>query len=160
MKLHAEVFFTKIENSEVIYFRDHLDLSYKSKDPDLYVIKVVENYAHKLKAEPGELIIHSTSWRCDSVNLIVLTYIVYSDYLDFSTKKAKKIEVEDLRIATSEDVNKPKPVEISELHIVSHGLRHVSYLVKNDPLFKKRLKAETIGVFKEIDAVLAGKITS
>lgn len=158
MKLHVEILFTKIEKEQVSYYRDFFDLSYKSKDPDIYVRKAVEQHAKLLQADPKESIIHSTSWRCDHDNLIVLTYIVYSDKLSLPSKQSKQIALSQLKIATSEDINKPKPIEIAEKNIVSHGLRHISFLIKNDPVFKEKLKPDTKNSFKKIDMILAGKV--
>jgi len=158
MKLHVEVFFVKLEDENAVYFRDFLDLSYKSQDPDVYVKQKVEEHAQALKAGHDDCIIHSTSWRCDHSNLVVLTYIVYSDSFIFPKGKAKKIAIENLKIATSEDINKPKPVEIAEKNIVSHGLRHVSFLIKHDEVFKKRVIFGTKETFKKIDRVLAEKV--
>lgn len=156
MKLHVEMFFTKLKDDRVLYKRDHLDLSYKSKDPDVYVAQAVKSYARKLNAEGDRSIIHSTSWRCEHSNLIVITYIVYSDQLRL--KNASEIAIGELKIASSEDINKPKPKEIAERNVVSHGLRHISHLIKTDPVFNNKVSVDTKKIFEKIDAVLAGKI--
>lgn len=152
------MFFVKLEDENAVYFRDFLDLSYKSQDPDLYVKQKVEEHAEALRAGHDDSIIHSTSWRCDHSNLVVLTYIVYSDNFIFPKGKAKKIAIESLKIATSEDINKPKPIAIAEKNIVSHGLRHVSFLMRNDEVFKRRVLAKTKEAFRKIDRILAGKV--
>ena len=158
MKVQLEVFFTKLQNQEIHYFREELDISGKSDNPDMYVDEMVEKISERYRVDRDRCIIHSTSWRCAQCDLISLTYIVYSDFLDFGDKPTKVIPVAELSLAEG-TINAPHPTHLEEKHIVSHALRHVSMLMKKNPqTYKPALKPESFTAFQNIAIALAGKI--
>ena len=158
MKIQLEVFIAKIEDNNILYVRKEMDLSSYSENPDLYVDEMVEKVSQELKVDKEKCIIHSTSWRCAHCDLISLTYIVYSDYLDFVKSVTKKIPIEQLELAEG-TINKPHPTHLEEKNIVAHSLRHVSMLVKKNPeTYKPALAKSSFEAFNEIAISLAGKI--
>lgn len=158
MKVQLEVFFTKLTGEYIRYFREELDISGKSDNPDLYVDEMVEKISQRYHVDRDRCIIHSTSWRCAQCDLISLTYIVYSDFLDFGDKPTKSIPVAELSLAEG-TINAPHPTHLEEKHIVSHALRHVSMLMKKNPdTYKPALTQESFETFGKIAITLAGKI--
>lgn len=158
MKVQLEVFFAKIERDDIYYLRKEMDLSDKSENPDLYVDELVEKISEELKVDKERCIIHSTSWRCAHCDLISLTYIVYSDFLDFGSSLPKVIPIGELSLAQG-SMTKPHPTHLKEENIVSHSLRHTAMLIQKNPeVYIKALKKESLEKFNKIAIALAGKI--
>lgn len=159
MKIHAEVFFVKLEKEKVYFFKKLIDVSEEVNNPDIFVRKLVEDLSTELEAEKNKVIIHSTSWRCSHCGQIALTYMVYSDFFRFPNSTSEVL-LKDLKIKSSGKKNQPTPHNITDKDIVSHALRHVSFLVKNDPdQYKGALQNEDISKFKMVDDALAGAIS-
>jgi len=158
MNLQLEVFFTKISKDKINYYRELIDISKKSENPDQYVDELVEKLSEKFKIDKDRCIIHSTSWRCAHCDLVSLTYIVYSDFLDFANYQTSILPIAELSLAEG-TINEPKPVHLEEKHIVAHALRHLSMLIKkNSNTYQPALSKESFESFKKIAINLAGKI--
>lgn len=160
MNLQLEIFFAKIENEEILYLRKTMDLSQKSENPDQYVDSIVEGEGEKLNLVKEKCIIHSTSWRCAHCDLVALTYIVYSDYMDLMREEVKNIKLEDLSLSHGTS-QKPTPIHLEEKNIVAHALRHLSLLIKDSPeTYVGALTESSLVVFKKLGLALAGNIIS
>ena len=158
MNIQLEVFFAKIYKEEIVFVRKLVDISKKSDNPDLYVDSLVEKLSEKFSIDKERCVIHSTSWRCAHCDLVSLTYLVYSDFLDFGKHKTNSIPITDLSLAEG-TINKPHPTHLEEKHIVSHALRHLSMLIKKNPqTYKPALMKHSFNSFNSIAIALAGKI--
>lgn len=159
MKVQLEVFFTKMSEDKILFSRKSLDISKKSGNPDIYVDDLVEKLSEKFKIDKERCIVHSTSWRCAHCDLISLTYIVYSDFLDFGENKVSSIPISELSLAEG-NINKPHPTHLEEKHIVAHALRHVGMLVKKNPeTYRPTIVKNSFEAFNQIAIALAGKIS-
>src|SRR5215216_6224553 len=163
MKTVMEIFYLRIVGKSVWYQRKQADLSRRGGDPD----RVIRSFIHEKrrassgKAEEKEFIVHSTSWRYAKPNRVILTYIAYSDELDFGKGKAKSLPLKSLRTITKKS-RKPRSRTELEKKVVSHAMRHIAFLIQTGDQddFKSALTADTIKVFEKLWVSLAGKILS
>ncbi|MBP7927718.1 hypothetical protein KAZ57_01055 [Patescibacteria group bacterium] len=161
MSVYIEFFFTKIVGNQVLYWRNLVDISQATTDPDEIVLQIVKNDLEETPQIIKErFIIHSTSWRYETGKGIVLTYLIYADSLDFKKINVISVPFQDLRLAISVSHKKPRPEKISELNVVSHAIRHLAFLIKNGDhdKYKERLNKETIQNLKKLNVEIAGEI--
>ncbi len=153
-----EVILTKIVDEKILYKKVELDISNKSDNPDDLVLLLVQKHNTDI-IEKNRLISHSTSWRYVAPGSTIITYIVYSDDFDFGQSEISTLNISDINILQSGDPSRPAPKEISLSSVVSHGIRHLSFLITNNPsVYNNTIGANTLLRFKEIDTALAGKI--
>jgi hypothetical protein len=159
MKTLLEVFYLRIMDSAVCYQRKRVDLTKKNGDPDLLIRSLIE---HKFQTEAGEVqeefLVHSTSWRYAS-GKVTLTYVAYSDELEFGRGKVKRLSLKELRkINVSQ--GQPRSSEGLERQVVAHAMRHISFLIKTDyqGQFKDAFTPRTKKVFKSLWVSLAGRV--
>lgn len=158
MRYYLEVLLTKIVGTDILYKQVKTDITDKTENPDDLVLLVVQKHNQAI-IEKNRLISHSTSWRYVAGGETIITYVVYSDDFDFTEQEAVSLPIEQMYIAESGDTTHPGPKEIPLESVVSHGVRHLAYLVTNNPsVYAVVLDANTLLRFKEIDAALAGKI--
>ncbi|MCE7898339.1 MAG: hypothetical protein DPW11_00400 [bacterium] len=156
MAYFLEVILTKIVDEEILYKKVELDITNKSENPDELVLLLVQKHSADV-IEKNRLISHSTSWRYVSTGSTIIAYIVYSDDFEFSDPAS--LPISEIKIIESGDPTHPAPKEISLESVVSHGIRHLSFLVTNNPsVYNSTVNPNTLFRFKEIDAALAGKI--
>ena len=157
MAFRLEVFLTKIIDENIVYKRVELDITQNSDNPDDLVILLVQKYNSGL-IEKNQIISHSTSWRHVEGSTII-TYIVYSDAFDFEQQETSLLPLSEIHILESGDPARPAPKAIPLNGVVSHGIRHLAFLVTNNPsVYAPVLSDNTLLRFKEIDVALAGKI--
>lgn len=158
MQHTLEIFLTKIVDTDILYKQVKIDITDKTENPDDLVLLAVQKYNNEI-IERSRLISHSTSWRYVEGGETIITYIVYSDDFDFDSSTAQALAIEDIKILDSGDVARPAPKIIPLASVVSHGIRHLAFLVSNNPsVYQVVLTPNTILRFKEIDSALAGKI--
>ncbi len=158
MQHYLEIFLTKIDDANILYKQVKIDITNKTQNPDDLVLLSVQKFNEGI-IERNRLISHSTSWRYVEGGQTIITYLVYSDDFDFSVSDASVLKIEDIKIIESGDVSRPAPKEISLESVVSHGIRHLAFLVTNNPsVYQSVISANTLLRFKEIDTALAGKI--
>lgn len=105
----------------------------------------------------GRYISHSTSWRYDDTEkTILLTYIVFSDYFNFTFDSSLHLEDIDLSHGTWTN---PRPQKVQFEQVLSHGLRHVAYLLKSNQA-PDWMQYATLEKFMSIKSEYAGKIDS
>jgi hypothetical protein len=161
VNVNLEFFFTKIFDRTVSYWKNTIDISGARTNPDDIVLQILEN---KLKESPEILkedyIVHSTSWRYEERDSIVLTYLIYSDFMDFGNNKIKNMPFSNLRLAISTSHKRPRPKVITEENVISHAIRHLAFLIKNGNHdgYKKSLSKETLRKLKELKDIPAGEI--
>lgn len=153
-----EIFLTKIVDREILYKQVKIDITDKNENPDELVLLAVQKYNNSI-IEKNKLISHSTSWRYVETGETIITYIAYSDEFEFETDDTNSLQIDDIKIVDSGDVSRPSPKEIPTESVVSHGIRHLAFLVTNNPsTYEQVLTPNTMLRFKEIDTTLAGKI--
>lgn len=158
MAYFLEVILTKIEGEEILYKKVELDITNKADNPDDLVLLLVQKHTADI-IEKSRLISHSTSWRYVAPGSTIITYIVYSDDFDLTSASADTLAISDIKIVESGDPTHPAPKEIPIASVVSHGIRHLSFLVTNNPsVYSATINSNTLLRFKEIDTALAGKI--
>lgn len=158
MQYYLESILTKIVDEKIVYKQVLLDITNKTENPDDLVLLVVQKYSADI-IERNRVISHSTSWRYQEGGSTIITYIVYSDDFDFSNSDSNELELDHIKIIESGDPSHPAPKVIPLDSVVSHGIRHLSFLVSNNPsVYNATLDPNTILRFKEIDTALAGKI--
>lgn len=158
MRYFLEVLLTKIVDTDILYKQVKTDITDKTENPDDLVLLVVQKHNNAI-IEKNRLISHSTSWRYVAGGETIITYVVYSDDFDFIEQEAVSLPIEQMYIAESGDAARPGPKEIPLESVISHGVRHLAYLVTNNPsVYAVVLNPNTLLRFKEIDTALAGKI--
>ncbi|RPJ29497.1 MAG: hypothetical protein EHM33_00580 [Chloroflexi bacterium] len=161
MKTILEVFYLRIVGANVRYQRKETNLSRKGGDPDRMIWSLIQEKRRDSagEAEDQEFLIHSTSWRHEKPDKVVLTYIAYSDELKFEKGKAHNLSLKKLRTLTKQS-RPPRSQAELEKKVVSHAMRHIAFLIKTDDQneFKSALSPRTIAIFKKIWVSLAGRV--
>ena len=150
MRVLAEVLFARIAGRDLRFQVARLDLERSRRDPDA----VVREFADARLGQPDALrVVHSTSWRYERER-IVLSYLVYSDRLSLSGQ-SRRARVEAL----------PSPEEPArdaddrERAVVSHALRHLAFLVAQDPDgYRAKLSPGTLRVLRRLRPAAAGRV--
>jgi hypothetical protein len=161
IKTILEIYYLRIVGKSVRYQRKEGNLSRKGGDPDR-MIQTLIYQKHQDKAEgmeAKEFIVHSTSWRYEQPGKVMLTYVAYSDELEFEKGKAKSLPLTKLR-AVAKKSRKPRSQAELEKKVVSHAMRHIAFLIKtnNQIDFKSAMTSDTMEIFEELWVSLAGKI--
>ncbi|MGW0804501.1 hypothetical protein [Nonomuraea sp. NPDC002799] len=89
--------------------------------------------ARRLSGVPAgaqDTVLHSTSWRYEPDGRIVLTYAVCPD----PSPWLPAIEAPVLEIARGEAPATPSPGDISLANVVAHAVRHLAFLLAEDPV--------------------------
>jgi hypothetical protein len=145
----------------VRYQRKQANLSKKGGDPDSMILSLIQekNRDSGGEVEEQEFIVHSTSWRYEQPGKVMLTYVAYSDELEFEKGKSQSFLLKKLKTIAKKSEKPRTPVAL-EKKVVSHALRHIAFLIKTDPQidFKSALSPETREVFEKIWVSLAGKL--
>jgi hypothetical protein len=89
----------------------------------------------------------------------MLTYVAYSDELEFEKETYRSLPLKNLRRLTK---NSRKPRSRTELEnkVVSHGMRHLAFLIRTEAQidFKSALRPGTREIFEKLWISLAGKL--
>lgn len=160
MQTLLEIFYMRIINAEVSYRRKQVNLSEIGEDPNHIIQSLIQQKYHTSAGEiEDEFIIHSTSWRYSPPDKVILTYIAYSDELEFGQEEARNLPLDELRTVT---ISAPCPTSPDELEkqVVCHGIRHIAFLVKTDyqNTLKHVLTPSTIEVYEALWVALAGRV--
>ena len=161
MKTSLEIFYLRVVGKSVRYQRKEANLSRRGGDPDRMIRSLLheKRRASSGKVQEKEFIVHSTSWRYAQPNKIILTYVAYSDELEFEKGKAKSLSLKKLR-TISKKSRKPASRAELEKKVVSHAMRHIAFLIQTGDQddFKSALNKETTEVFEKLWVSLAGEI--
>lgn len=82
------------------------------------------------------IVVHSTSWRRDHGGVVLSFVVVIEPSLVGSMPSAP---IERAELARSEATAAPR--EIAQAQVVEHGLRHLAWLVSEDPVAAAELSA-------------------
>jgi hypothetical protein len=97
-------------------------------------VEVVTRIVRDVIGEP--LLVHSTSWRRDR-DAVILSFIVVVD--DGLVGSMASIPIE--RTGLARGAATAAPSEIATSQVVEHGLRHMAWLAKEDPVVAAELPA-------------------
>jgi hypothetical protein len=161
MKTILEIFYLRIVGKSVRYQRKEANLSRKGGDPDRMIRSLIREKRSddSGEVEEQEFIVHSTSWRHEQPNKVLLTYVAYSDELEFEKGKFHNLPLKKLVTITKKSRKPRSPAEL-EKKVVSHAMRHIAFLIQagDQEDFQSVLTPETIEVFKKLWISLAGRI--
>ena len=160
MQIKMEVFYMRIVDNTVWYRHTQVNLDHKSRDPDALMQSLIQqNVKASAREASEEFVVHSTSWRYIAPGRVMLTYVAYSDELEFGRGKVKKLTLKQLKqINLSTGTLRSKAG--LERQIVAHAIRHISFLIKTDYAgqFKDAFTPRTRGIFKSLWSSLAGRV--
>lgn len=162
MRILLELITAKFE-TDFLYLHEFIDISNQEYDPD----QIATDYLRVAflgeipKTIRDKYILHSTSWRYEVNDIIILTYIAFSEHFNFNKRPAIRLPVKQIRIAESLESTRPRPRSIEVNAIVSHAFRHLAFLINRDErkIYIKILKPKTLKVFKKLNETLAGRIS-
>lgn len=161
MKTILEIFYLRIIGEGVRYQRKQVNLSKKGGDPNHTIQSLIQEKGMDSagKVEEREFVIHSTSWRYTKPDKIMLTYVAYSDELEFKKGKFHSLPLKKLKTITKKS-RKPQSHAELEKQVVSHAMRHIAFLIKTDNQidYKSALIPETKKVFESLWVSLAGRV--
>lgn len=161
MKLSLELIIASLaDRSSLRYFVMRQDISSGEQDPDALVLELLDSPQHGIPSIARKnCFVHSTSWRYEPRQTVVLTYFVYSDLHSFRKNPGRLLRLQDAAIPASSDPTRPRPAHIAEEHVVAHGIRHLSHLVKdNSQNVRSILAPQSIQILQEMESRLAGRL--
>jgi hypothetical protein len=103
--------------------------------------------------DPGALC-HSTSWRADGDSRVVLTYAALPDPADRAARPC-----EPGHIVAAGDAVSPQPQVLHREHVLTHALRHLSMLSREDPTVRKLVPHQP-QLWAAIDEAAARAVTA
>ena len=152
-KVYLELFIINPAESETIaYGRRLADLSRAETDPDTVARSL-------LLSGCNPAILHSTSWRWEKNGTLILTYLAFSEDSKCREAEPSRVAWNELFSPQSTDPKKPRPAVIRELDVLSHGIRHITFLVRysQDRRIAEVLSAESRKFFLRMCGQLAGR---
>ena len=99
----------RIQGKQVRFQRKVANLSKRNRNPDKVIKSLIQEkrQTESGKVEQSEFIVHSTSWRYEQKGKVMLTYVAYSDELEFRRGKTKQIPPSKLRVITKKEAGAP-----------------------------------------------------
>ncbi|MBA4373587.1 MAG: hypothetical protein C0402_12105 [Thermodesulfovibrio sp.] len=162
MRNNLEIFIASFdENAAVRYSRIVIDISEDVRNPDEIVKEEIRKPSQCTpQIVCSRYISHSTSWRYEADGSIYLTYLVFSDHADFTYVSSDTLQIHDMQIPPAASAENPRPNDIKEEHVISHGMRHLSHLVNESKqeMYRSALSNKSLSLFARIGALLAGKL--
>lgn len=98
-------------------------------------VAVVERLARDALGPPK--LVHSTSWRRDR-DAVILSFVAVVD--PEQVRSLESTPINRAELARSEATT--APADISSYQVLEHGLRHLSWLVRDDPVVARELSPE------------------
>jgi hypothetical protein len=153
-RVNLELFMVNPSEGETIAFgRRWTELKQDTADPDTVARSLVA---------PGcsPAILHSTSWRWEKSGTLVLTYLAFSEDPECLSAETSRLPWKDIFQPQSTDPQKPRPVEIRELDVLSHGIRHLTFLVRysQDRRIAEAISPRSRQFFLRMCGQLAGRL--
>jgi len=143
VRVHAEIIEARIKDGAVRFEEEKIAIA--RGEPNERVRAWMRR--HQPDVADKRLVIHSTSWRYEHSHFI-LTYLVYSD--DFELDGAREVRLTKLPSASKGTR--------SRVAILSHALRHLAFLVAEDPRpYRKALDPATRRALAKLEPAVAGQ---
>lgn len=163
MKTVLELFFITPGKACFQYVRRELDITLEARDPDLLVNEYCKYFLAEgriIKAE-GYYFSHSTSWRYEQRQSIMLTYCIFANHLEFVSISPETLLLSDISITHSQNPQKPRPEMIPMTAVVSHALRHLAFLLQErEGQLEKVLDKKSRDLLLQLPPLLAGRLTN
>ena len=161
MRTILEMFYVRVCGKSVWYQRKEVNLSRNGGDPYQLIRSLIRERHPGVTGRITErdFIVHSTSWRYEEPDKILLTYVAYCDALEFPSGKVKHLPLTRLHLITKTSLKPSSTVEL-EKKVISHAMRHIAFLIRfgDEDNFKSALKPETVEVFENLWISLAGRV--
>src|SRR5690349_15574847 len=126
MKTILEVFHLCIVKNRLCYRRTYLDLSHRRADPDSAIHALLHETVRGSDGEvEQEFVVHSTSWRYVKPGRVLLTYVAYSDTLEFKIDLKHSLTIRQLR-NIHVGIGHPRTRAGRERQVVAHAMRHIA----------------------------------
>jgi hypothetical protein len=125
MRVWIELFLVALDGPEVRYRRSLLDATGLARDPDELV---AEHLACPGAEAPEPALVHSTSWRYEPDGSLVLTYLALVCCAAGAENWSSCKDLGVVELPPSQAPQRPRPAEIRQEHVLSHGLRHLAFL--------------------------------
>lgn len=160
MQLYLEVFFTQLADDAVLFLKELCPITHDEGAPDHLVRELLARTFPSGRPTPGSTVIHSTSWRYEAGGRLILTYLVYDAALNLGARAAQRLRLGDLEVARGTEATAPHPPQVSETHVLAHGLRHLSFLAQTDPPVRRALGVDsgTLALLARFPADVAGAL--
>ncbi|HTY64410.1 MAG TPA: hypothetical protein VMG30_19325 [Acidobacteriota bacterium] len=152
-KVTLELFMVNPTEGETLaYGRRLADLTQDSTDPDTVARGLIVS-----GCTPA--ILHSTSWRWEKNGTLILTYIAFSEDSKCLAAETSRLSWGELFPPRSTDPLRPRPAEIREEDVLSHGIRHLTFLVRysQDRRIAEALSPQSRQFFLRMCGQLAGR---
>lgn len=96
---------------------------------------------------PDGAVCHSTSWRFEDADTLVLTYAATPD-----TTRNDCYQLGEPAIVSSGDALRPAPAQLHAHHVAAHAVRHLAYLARHDPALAEpqRLRRELWAALQDV----------
>lgn len=145
----VELFLVMLGDDSVIHFiRRHAPLYGPPDDA-----------ARALLATSKTTWLHSTSWRFEKGD-VVLTYLAWCERGDWCNDPEMRRLSDHASVSRQYQPCNPSPLCVTEAHVLTHGLRHFSWLAQHpeDNPCVLQLDARTQSWLKSLEAFPAGQI--
>jgi hypothetical protein len=107
----------------------------------------VDTVSRLVRGNIGEpIVVHSTSWR-RSRDAVILSFVVVIDPALVGTMDSAPV----LRAELARSDASAAPASIQTAQVVEHGLRHLSWLVKDDPVVREELAGEWAAILDDYE---------
>jgi hypothetical protein len=159
MKLILEIFVCACEKAGIIrYANFNYDITDRKCDPDI----ILSEELTRIGIRPNETChyAHSTSWRYET-GKTVLTYLVWSTLDQLALFHTHILAPDISGLPCAADRLKPRPAEINEASVLSHGLRHLRFLIdrKDAVIFDTNFKDDIAATVGQLEPAVAGRIS-
>jgi hypothetical protein len=163
MKTTVELFLVAPVKGGFHWLRKAIDISQEQQDPDTVATHFLDYFFCDTRSvtEKERYILHSTSWRYEPRDYIVLTYIAFAETFRFEHLSPGFLQYKEMSVVSGRNPKIPRPKgRLLPEQILSHGMRHIAYLVAHDAdgIFSSVISAETKAMFVKVHGTLAGRL--
>ena len=158
MRLILEIFVCACDKGGIIrYTKFECDISDRKCDPDIILFEKLTEIG--LRANDTCRYGHSTSWRYKA-GTTVLTYLVWSTLDQLELFPTNVLAPDKATIPYAAGRLNPKPVEINETAVLSHGLRHFRFLMdqKDATILDANIADDIEASVGRLEPAVAGRI--
>ncbi|MFV0600721.1 MAG: hypothetical protein ACK5NE_02675 [Brachymonas sp.] len=166
MKTVVETFFVALLEDRVRWYRTSMEL--ESADTTVQTPDdAVHSLVHCCQGQRHDCqhfyLSHSTSWRFESPNNLVLSYIVYpyAQHVESNKHEWQETLLKDLRLIHSHSPSDPCLPMIESHHVLSHALRHLALLTHgpaSDAVVRSHLPEPARRFLSQVVPALAGQL--
>jgi hypothetical protein len=158
MWLILEIFVCACDQFGILrYAKFECDITDRKCDPDIILSEKLTETGFR----PNDTChyAHSTSWRYEA-GKTVLTYLVWSSIDQLGLFPTNVLPPKKATIPSAADRLKPKPVEINETSVLSHGLRHFRFLMdqKEATILATNFFDDIEATVVQLEPAVAGRI--